>query len=760
MRGLADGLIARLTRVGGWRQINGPLFRKYVTLFLAVVCVVLISNGLFEIAFYYQDHRSSLIRIHREQAAAAADKITQFIKEIEGQIGWATQLPWSQTTLDQRRVDGLRLLRQVPAITELSQLDPAGREQLRISRLLMDVAKAETDFSNDPKFAEAVAKKTYFGPVYFRRESEPYMILSMTGTGRDSGVSVAEVNLKFIWDVVSQIKVGTDGHAYVVDAEGRLIAHPDISLVLRNTDMARLAHVAAARDSDASAVVEPAQVAYDINGREVLTTHASVAPLGWLVFVELPTDEAYAPLRQALLRSGALLAAGLILALLSAVFLASRIAVPIQAMRAGAARIGGGDLSQRLSVKTGDELEALADQFNRMAEQLEDSYASLERKVNERTHQLALANLAKSRFLAAASHDLRQPLQALGLLVAQLRSKPKAAERNRLIDRIDIAVAAMNDLFDALLDISKLDAGVLTTTITTFPVAKLLRRVESTFAEMARQKALSFRVVSSGTFVRSDPILLERVILNLVSNAVRYTASGGVVLGCRRRGDVLRIEVWDTGPGIPADQRQNIFSEFYRLGDPRGGGFGLGLAIVDRLGRLLGHPIELASAIGRGSRFSVAVPAAPPLPMFAEPENTPPIAVDLAAGKRVVVIDDDALVRDSLAALLRTWGCQVVAAATPREVVERLANAEPPDLIICDFQLAGGRSGIAAIAEVRQALEATIPAFLISGDTAPERLRDAQQSGYRLLHKPVRPMKLRALLGEYLRSHGAVGAIL
>src|SRR5256712_1298957 len=246
---------------------RGRLFRKYVALFLAVVCVALLANGLSEIWFSYQEHKTSLIRVQREQAEAAAAKIGQFIKEIESQVGWTTQLPWSAGTIDQRRFDGLRLLRQVPAITELSQLDSTGREQLRVSRLAMDVVASKADFSKDPKFAEAVAHKVYYGPVYFRRESEPYMTLALTGTRRDAGVSVAEVNLKLIWDVVSQIKVGAHGQAYVVDAQGRLIAHPDISLVLRNTDLARLAQIRAARTTGAPLAPDQAQEAQDLQGR-------------------------------------------------------------------------------------------------------------------------------------------------------------------------------------------------------------------------------------------------------------------------------------------------------------------------------------------------------------------------------------------------------------------------------------------------------------------------------------------------------------
>jgi len=376
---------------------RGRLFRKYVALFVLVVSVALVANGLLEILFSYREHQDALVRIQREQAEAAAAKIEQFIKEIESQLGWTTQLPWSTATVEQRRVDALRLLRQVPAITELSQLDPTGHEQLRVSRLAMDVIGSGIDYSHDAKFTEVTAEKdvpadkahkVYYGPVYFRRESEPYMTLSLAGTSRAAGVSVAEVNLKFIWDVVSQIKVGEHGVAYVVDGSGRLIAHPDISLVLRNTDLSGLAQVRAAR---AGASTEETQFAHNLQGASVLSAHAAIAPLGWIVFVELPQDEAYAPLVASIERSGVLLLAGLLLALVAGFVLARRMVVPIEALRAGAARIGGGDLGQRIAVRTGDELEALADEFNDMAGQLRESYATLERKVEDRTHELSEA---------------------------------------------------------------------------------------------------------------------------------------------------------------------------------------------------------------------------------------------------------------------------------------------------------------------------------------------------------------------------------
>jgi GAF domain-containing protein/HAMP domain-containing protein len=366
--------------------VRSRLFIKYVALLVAVVVLALVGNGIFEVWFSYQEHKSALINIQHQQAQAAADKIEEFITQIDSQVGWTTQLPWADGTLDQRRFDALRLLRQVPAITELAQIDSTGHEQLKVSRLTMDVVGSGIDYSGKPEFAQAVANKVYYGSVYFRRESEPYMTISLSGARRDSGVSIAQVNLKLIWDVVSKIKVGEHGHAYVVDAGGRLIAHPDISLVLRNTDMSRLDQVHSARSGSAAEAVQEAD---DVSGRKVLTAYAPVVPLGWFVFVETPIEEAYAPLYASIQRAGYVLFGALALAFIAGMFLARRMVVPIQALRAGAARIGAGDLGQRIRIKTGDEIEALANQFNDMAGKLQESYADLEHKVEQRTSELS-----------------------------------------------------------------------------------------------------------------------------------------------------------------------------------------------------------------------------------------------------------------------------------------------------------------------------------------------------------------------------------
>ncbi len=736
--------------------VRGGLFRKYVLMFVAVVGVSLMINGASDIWFSYREQNALLVRIQRGQAEFAAEKISQFLKQITGQLAYETQMSWSDSTLDEWQLDTVRLLHQAPALTEITLLDARGREQFRISREAPDVVGSQADYSKDPAFVQAMANKVYFGPVYFIRQSEPYMTVAVAGARPEFGVIVGQVNLTFIWDVVSQIKVGKHGQAYVVDGAERLIAHPDISLVLRETDMSRLAQVEAARKAQSNGTADQPLQGVDIEGRQVLSAYAVASPPGWLVFTELPLGEAYAPLYKSFMRSGILLLVAFALAFLAGPLLARRMVVPIRSLHDGAVRIGGGDLGHRISIETGDELEALGDQFNSMAAQLQESYATLEGKVEERTRQLEIANLAKSRFLATASHDLRQPLHALGLFVAQLRGRTRVDDRNRIVAGIEASVAAMNELFNALLDISKLDSGVLTPKVTEFPIAQLLKRTETTFAGLAHEKGLALRILSNDAWVRSDFILLERIVLNLVSNAIRYTATGGVLVGCRKRDDQLRIEVWDTGSGIPQDQHQHIFSEFYRLegtDHDQAGGLGLGLAIVDRLCRLLKHPIEISSVLEKGSRFSISVPTVRAPAETVKQKGVARSRFVALQSKLVVVIDDDPLVLQGMGDLIRSWGCSVVAGNTDSAVLAALARYdEPPDVIISDYHLRDGKTGIEVIGRLREALTSPIPAFLMSGDTDPNPLRDAGANGYSLLHKPVDPAVLRAMLGQLLKK--------
>ena len=368
------------------------LFLKYAVPLVILVSGALIVSGLVEIYFSYRENREALSRIQHEKAVSASIRIEQFVRELERQLAWIAQTPWGPrgVPLDQRRLDSLRLLRHVPAVTEVSHLDPTGHEQLRVSRLAMDVVGSNQDFSSDAKFVQAQARKTYFSPVYFRKESEPYMTIALAGMGEDTGVVAAEANLKFIWDVVSSIKIGEAGVAYVVDSAGRLIAHPDISLVLQKTDLSALPQVGGAAAALASADVSTidALIGRNLQGREVLSGFAPITPLGWIVFVDLPLREALAPLYQSLLRTVVLLAVGVLIAVVASLWLVRRMVAPVHVLQSGAAKIGAGALEHRIEVETGDELLALAEEFNRMTSRLQESYAGLERKVEERTRDL------------------------------------------------------------------------------------------------------------------------------------------------------------------------------------------------------------------------------------------------------------------------------------------------------------------------------------------------------------------------------------
>lgn len=345
------------------------LFYKYAVLFGTVVSLVLLTHAGLQTWFAYREQQAALARAQVALAEGAAAKIGAFLAAIEDQIGWTTQLPVSSATLDQHRLDAVRLLRQVPAITEFTQVAPDGRELLRVSRLAADVVGGGADLSADPVVAAALAGRRHISPVYFRQDSEPYLNLALSGSRRSSGVSMAAVNLKFIWDVVSQIRVGRAGVAYVVDGAGRLIAHPDISLVLRRTDLVTGPEAAGAP------VLEDSVRRPGLDGMPVLSTSVRLPGLEWRVFVDVPLDEARAPLIESLERTALLLFAGLGVALVAALVLARRIVVPIRALQAGATRIGQGDLGHRVTVNTADELEDLADQFNTMSDDLRESRA-------------------------------------------------------------------------------------------------------------------------------------------------------------------------------------------------------------------------------------------------------------------------------------------------------------------------------------------------------------------------------------------------
>jgi signal transduction histidine kinase len=388
------------------------LFTKYVALIVALVAGALLASSAVSLWFAYQESKSAITALQREKAVAAAYRIEQYIRSIEHSVGWTT-LPRAFEGLspaEQRRIEFLKLLRQEPAITEVQWIDRQGREQLRVSRLAMDVAASNENVSQEPRFTEG-RKGPWFGPVYFRKETEPYMTIARPAGGQDGGVIAIDVNLKFVWDVVNQIRIGKAGLAYVVDASGHLIAHPDISLVLQKLDWSKLPQVVAARAADESLAGERLEPTIVPNraGQEVLTSSAPIATLKWLVVTEVPLSEAFAPVAAEIYRTVLLLLIALVLSVFASFALARRMVQPIRALQAGAARIGAGELEQKIDVRTGDELQALGDQFNKMATDLRESYEGLERKVDERTAELKQAldfQQASSEILSSMSSSI------------------------------------------------------------------------------------------------------------------------------------------------------------------------------------------------------------------------------------------------------------------------------------------------------------------------------------------------------------------
>jgi len=441
------------------------LFRKYATAFVILVSGALLVSGFIEIYYSYQENQRALARVQQEKATAAAGAIRRFLAETERQIRWTLHPTWpgAAPTTDRRSEDLDRLLRLAPEITEIAYIDRLGREQIRVSRLTTDVTASQADYSREPQFQQARVG-AYYGPVYFRNESEPYMTMAIAEAGPEAGVVAAEVNLKFVRDVVSGIDLGRAGQAYAVDAHGRLVTHSDISLVLQGRDASTLEQVQMAQGSSRDWRRRPAEatIASDLYGRQVLTAWDAIQPLGWSVFVENPLEEAFAPLYASIFRTALLLVLGLVTAALVSLFLARRMVTPIRALQAGAARIGAGSLDRRIEVRTGDELEALAEEFNQMTAQLQQSYATLERRVEERTRDLAesleqqTATSEVLRVIASSPTGLERVLQAIIDAAARLCDAPSAAlmqfrERDRrLSPRATVGAARTQNTRDHL----------------------------------------------------------------------------------------------------------------------------------------------------------------------------------------------------------------------------------------------------------------------------------------------------------------------
>ncbi|MFZ1430103.1 MAG: hybrid sensor histidine kinase/response regulator [Geminicoccaceae bacterium] len=398
-------------------------------------------------------------------------------------------------------------------------------------------------------------------------------------------------------------------------------------------------------------------------------------------------------------------------------------------------------------------------EVRKRTKQVEQAMADLQRsnrELEEARARADAANMSKTRFLAAASHDLLQPLNAARLFLSALAETALPESAERLVENVDLAFESIDRLLTALLDISKLDAGVVTPVIENVALDPLLRRLVAEFAPVAERKGLALRMVPTDVVVATDPGMLIRALMNLVSNAIRYTRRGGVLIGVRRHGAGFRVEVVDTGIGIPANQQSLIFEEFRRLGvdsDQRDRGFGLGLAIVERIARMLGHPLSVQSVPGRGSRFALFLPAGIRAPARATADagvSTAP----RSQGALLVVIENEAAIRDGMQALLQGWGYVVLAAPSPEVAIGLLRRGRRrPAAVIADYHL-DGCTGTDAIEMVRIGFGTAIPALVITADRTPEVQREVEAVAAALLNKPVRPAQLRSLLAELLSKMG------
>ncbi len=623
-----------MIRIFRGRRRRGRLVRHYFYISLILIGGGLITSGILEIYFHYLESREQLALLQQQVASGAAFKIEQFIKQIEAAMKATSK---SREIAEKGLSPGYRfelkrLLFIAPAITEAVALDIQGTARARASRRRSDLPQPQRDLPVSQAFDQAKRGKPYLGRVYFAQGSEPYMTIAVPidrFAGEIIGVLQAEVNLKYVGDVVSGIRVGKAGYAYIVSRSGDLIAHPDISLVLQRRNMAQLKQVQAAFQAPLDVAKRTAMVSNNLHGENVFTSSAVIPGLDWAVITEQPVKEAYEPLNASMLRTSALLLMGLGMALLASLFVARRVVRPLEMLRKGVERIGGGDMSLRLDVKTGDEIELLAEEFNRMTENLRQAYTGLEQKVAERTQELAIANerlkeldRLKSDFVSNVSHELRTPLTAIkgsvDLLLREIAG-PLNEKQAHYLARLRSNTQHLTGLINDLLDLSKIEAGKTDFRVTRVSLGGLVHEVVETLRPIAGEKLIALEATTPepSILVWADRDKVTQVLMNLIGNAIKFTpAQGRVTVSAARNGkEWIQVCVNDTGPGVPAEESQKIFDKFYQVaqaGRPKPQGTGLGLTISKALVELHGGRIWVESELNHGSTFSFTVPVSAP----------------------------------------------------------------------------------------------------------------------------------------------------
>jgi signal transduction histidine kinase len=590
----------------------------------------LLSAGFLEIYFRYKEGLEQIGLIQQDAATGAALRIERSVQDIATTMKAVTRSP--DTRSSKKRTDYefelKRLFFLAPAITEALVLDTDGIIRARVSRFRAVSPLQKRNLAESMPFKSSSQGKSYFGRVYFR-DNDPYITVAVPiepFPGEFAGVLQSEISLTDILDLVSAVKLGKAGYGYVVARSGELIAHPRSRLLSQPRSVGELNQVKAAFQSSPDIFRPKAIVTQNIEGQTVFSSHALIPSLDWAVFIERPVEEAYEPIYASLLRTSILLLIGLGVALLATLFVRRRVVRPLETLRKGVELIGKGDLSTRLDIKTGDEIEVLADEFNGMAAHLNEAYISLERKVAERTQELTVANdkLAeasklKSRFLANVNHELRTPLSSIigyaRLLRRETEKQISPVQRENLEDLLRNAERLLG-LIDSLLDFAKIESGKMEIKVEPVKIDALVQEAAAIVEPML--SANSVRIIQNIppdiALVHTDREKLRQIILNLLGNAVKFTDHGEIrVSACQQNGD-FRLAVADTGIGIDQADMNRIFEEFDRgrLSSAAGyRGTGLGLAIVKRLVDVLGGSIAVESEVGKGATFTLKLPVNP-----------------------------------------------------------------------------------------------------------------------------------------------------
>jgi len=725
---------------------------RYAATFATLVSLLLLASGALAGWFAYRETLAAVAQLQQAQAGFAASAIADFLAGTRVALASSAGKFEADADPEALQLELASVLRHRPEVMVLRWQRGDGSEGAALARL--GVADAAAWKAPPPAPGSPVG----LGPVGFHKGSEPHVVLALATP--DGGALRAELSLKPVAEVLQRVGPAVGGVPYVVDAQGRLLGHPDLRLVLGRSDLAALPQVQRALDGGAASVAMTD--GRDLNGAPMLATAAPVAGTNWTVLVEQPLRSALAPVWATVLRALALVAVGVAAALAVSLALAQRLVRPLRALQAQTQRLADAQAAEPIPETGGGELTQLAAQFNRMAARLQEFHAAQEARIAERTAALAAANEAKTRFLAAASHDLRQPIHALALFAAQLRCRALPTEAAVLAQQVERSVQALSTLVEALLDLSRLDVGGVRAQLQPVDLSTLLTQLAAQWQPSAAARGLGLRVVlprrGGAVWTHTDPMLIERILRNLVANALRHTVRGGVLVGCRRRGGDWQIIVADTGCGIATQDLPHVFDEFFRAASTPSAasegeaGLGLGLAIVRRLAALLGRSVTLLSRVGRGTLASVQLPVAP-MPVDAE---VPAVAASSADGAdaaaadlpplRVLVVDDEPASRDALRGLLERWDCTVDTADSAGTALHAAAQTRP-DLVLCDLDLGAGGDGMDVVRSLR-AMHGPMRCAYVTAGGLPGRLVAARASGDPVLLKPASPARLRALLAH------------